>query len=425
MATKLNLPTPMMTKNTIPSRSIMLILFLYPIMLLPVRGSTNFFIFILFILSLYIWYRQNLWVLLIKDRSAIYFAIAMSSVIVATLASQAYHSSFDSLYWDSPSRFLIAIPIFFALKNSSIRIIPVLRYCLPLGAISALCTGLVVQHYGLSEFGSRASNMYLNPIHFGNLSLVLAMLSVCSIRSIKLADFRENILPIFGLLAGLSASIISGTRGGWIAIPVVMIAWIFIGFQADKAKRLIIGALAIVAVVVGGYFGVDIIHQRVNDSFAEAVAILNGDLSSSFGQRIELWIAGFYMFKENLLFGVGPDGFFSTLLVLRQSGIVHSFTQATYGTEVHSYFIACIAELGLWGLSSAIAIFVVPLTMFIKVSNSKNEQVKTAARMGVCFVLSFFIFCLTVEMFNIKMIAAFYALTVAVLLAAATAVQTD
>lgn len=40
--------------------------------------------------------------------------------------------------------------------------------------------------------------------------------------------------------------------------------------------------------------------------------------------------------------------------------------------------------------------------------------------MGICLVEGFFIFGLTVEIFNLKMIISFYFLIVAVLLAAAT-----
>lgn len=39
--------------------------------------------------------------------------------------------------------------------------------------------------------------------------------------------------------------------------------------------------------------------------------------------------------------------------------------------------------------------------------------------MGMAVVLGFMVYCVTVEMFNLKMIATFYAMTVAVLLAAA------
>jgi O-antigen ligase len=52
--------------------------------------------------------------------------------------------------------------------------------------------------------------------------------------------------------------------------------------------------------------------------------------------------------------------------------------------------------------------------------NARDAQTKVAGLMGMALVSGFFIFGLTVEIFNLKMTAAFYALTLAVLMAAAT-----
>jgi hypothetical protein len=45
--------------------------------------------------------------------------------------------------------------------------------------------------------------------------------------------------------------------------------------------------------------------------------------------------------------------------------------------------------------------------------------------MGLCLTLGFLIFGLTAELFNIKMIASFYGLTVAALLAGATCLGSE
>jgi len=346
-------------------------------------------------------------------------------MLAATLASQAYHGDIDSLYLDYPSRFFLSIPIYYALKNSQIRIVQILRYGMPLGAISALCVVLFVRYHGLNEFGSRASNLYLNPIHFGNLSLALGVLSACLISQTALPSLRANALQLSGLIAGLSASALSGTRGGWIAIPIVIIAWLYLSSETNKIKRLVIGLVAMGAVAIASYLLVDVVQQRVHESVAEFTSVLRGDFSSSLGLRMQLWLAGIHMFMENPLFGVGPNEFFSSMERLHNSGVIPPVPSSVFGTEVHSYFIACMAELGALGLLSALAIFFVPLFMFLKASKSKIDTVRISARAGVCFVLSFFVYCLTVEMFNIKMIASFYGLTVAVLLAAAHTMQTD
>jgi O-antigen ligase len=62
----------------------------------------------------------------------------------------------------------------------------------------------------------------------------------------------------------------------------------------------------------------------------------------------------------------------------------------------------------------------VPFFLFLKLTRAESHSKRIAAIMGMCVIVGFFIFGLTVEIFNLKMTIAFYSLTVAVLLAAAT-----
>ncbi|OGS92733.1 MAG: hypothetical protein A2061_04455 [Gallionellales bacterium GWA2_59_43] len=411
------------TNPTAINRIILLILFLYPVLLLSVQGGANVLFVVLLVISLVIWVKLNLWRKFLKERSAIFFSVAMTSILAATLLSQTYHDTFNSIHGDSPARFFVAIFIFYALRSLDLNIIPALKYGLPLGAITALFVALFIQYDGSSEFGLRASNSYLNPIHFGNLSLLLGMLSACFVTDIKRTGFSANRLQIAGLIAGLSASALSGTRSGWVAIPVVLAFLLFSSDRPDKLKRLV-GAVAVMTITaVICFLSVNVVQQRVYETAAEISAIMNGDFNSSFGLRIQLWVAGFHMFIDNPIFGVGPSEFFSSMDKLYASGMISSVPSSIYGTEVHSYFVACAAELGGVGLLSAVSIFLVPLAMFVDAAKSRVDTVRIAAMAGICLVVSFFTFCLTAEMFNIKMVASFYALLVAALLAATHVVE--
>lgn len=411
----------MFKNNLTPlQRTILVVLFFYPILLLSVKGGTNALFAILLVLSIVVWFRDSLWSKFIKDRPAIYFSLAMASPLLATLASQAYHGAFDSLHWDSPARFLLAVPIYYALKHSNLPIVSTLRYAFPLGAISSLLIVLYTQHQGLNEFGERASNTFLNPINFGNLALVLGISTACLMIPIRRPNFLDNALQLSGLIAGLVASALSGARGGWIAIPFVLIAWLLLNRPINVLKRLTIGLIVMAAIAVAGYFFADVVQQRARQTMMELASIMNGDFSTSFGQRIQLWMAGLYMFMANPIFGVGPSEFFSSIDKLQASGVIQALPKNLYGTEVHSYYIATMAKLGTLGLLSAFAIFLVPLAMFFGAVKSQIDTVRIPAMAGICFVISFSMFCLTVEMFNIRMVASFYSLTIAALLAAAS-----
>ena len=65
-----------------------------------------------------------------------------------------------------------------------------------------------------------------------------------------------------------------------------------------------------------------------------------------------------------------------------------------------------------------LSIYLVPFRLFYHAMHSVSNQVRQAGMMGLVFVSGFMVFGLTVEVLNLTMAAAFYSLTVAVLLAA-------
>jgi O-antigen ligase len=105
---------------------------------------------------------------------------------------------------------------------------------------------------------------------------------------------------------------------------------------------------------------------------------------------------------------------------LTQSGFITS-KAADFGRgEVHNEILANMAKLGIVGLLSILAVYFVPLIIFLRTLKSNSDTKRTAAMMGGCLVLGFLVFGLSVETFDMKMNAAFYSLTLAVLLAIAT-----
>jgi len=102
------------------------------------------------------------------------------------------------------------------------------------------------------------------------------------------------------------------------------------------------------------------------------------------------------------------------------SGLITKAAAVNGQGEVHSYYFATLARFGMAGLVSALLLFCIPLWMFYKATNSHYNFHRVAARMGLALALGFVVFCVTVEMFNLKMVATFYGVTLAVLLAAAT-----
>jgi O-antigen ligase len=394
------------------------LLFLYPILLLTVREGVNVCFVLLLILASYrlTTTRPSFRHL---NRSEIAFMAAMASLVIATAMSQIWHWRFRPEPYDGAGRFLLAIPIYLMLRTCQPETLTSVQYGIPLGAIGAAL--VVVLQMPLE--GARASTYYMDAIRFGDLALVLGILSIISMNWDRTGPSWMAALKVVGLAAGVFASIESGTRGGWAALPAVALVWWSLTWRGKLSWRVnatLVGLLIVLALT--SYFLVGTVHDRMVGLYSDLVALSHSDLDTSLGFRLQIWRVAIQLFAENPLFGIGPDEFQNVMPEMRDLGLLTSAAAQNGIAEVHSEILLRMVSLGILGLASIVSIHVVPLILFVRAARTNSRylgRVASAGIIGACFVVSFLVFGLTIEIFNLKMIATFYSLTVAVLLAAA------
>ena len=390
------------------------ILFAYPILLLTVQGSMSGSFFLLVAISIYALFQAgSSQVRKEMDRDAVLFSIAMSATIISILLTQLYHLEGGARHYDSASRFLFAIPIFLVLRSMPTNVVSSLQYGLPIGAI------LIALSIWWSGQGMTAKTDFLIHIHLGDLALMLGFLSIFSLNWTQKDSRYVIALKTCGLVAGLYVSLLSGARGGWAAIPAFFLIWIVLSTHSKRtlAIRMLITIAAICAATALLYAFVDIIHIRLNAAIND---LTTDNPDTSLGIRFQLWGAALHLFMEQPLLGAGANGFGSAMNGMADAGMLTREAAEIGKGEVHSYYFAVLARYGIVGAVSVLCLFCLPLWMFTRAAGSSSRFHKVAARMGLVLVSGFIVYCLTVEMFNLKMVATFYAVSVAVLLAAAT-----
>lgn len=392
------------------------LLLLYPFLLLAIRSGTNACFAVLIILALFqIVKAPARYVGNMRDDTVYLYNAAMASPVIATLISQLYHRNFKIGPYDGASRFLFCIPIYLFLRQIPTRYLTVIQY----GFVGGACTTIAIAILYRHDAETRLGTYFVNVIHFGDLALVLGIMACMTINWDRLDSFAVVALKIGGLLGGLNAIILSGTRGGWLAVPAVFAVWAGLMSKRLSAVVLILATLGLVLALIGLFEFVAPVHERLL-SLTDELLTVHANRDTSTGLRLQIWNAALHLFAQNPIFGVGPGQFANLAPKLGSEGYLTPMGVELARAEVHNEILTHTVALGIFGLASALLIYFVPFAIFLRATRSPDHTKRRAGILGACLVTAFVVFGLTVETFDLKMTATFYSLTIAVLLAIAT-----
>lgn len=388
-----------------------LLLLIYPTFMLAVKGGMNGVFILMLLLAFAVWMVRPIGVNAVvwKHKWTIY-AAAMVAMSAAIFISQSYHQNYSAHPYDAASRYWLSIPVFLLLLRLGPYMFSALQFAFPVAAITGFL--LMKDMWGRSGIGT------LDLIHFGDFELMLAVLSLFSIDWFERDKLTLRILKILGFAAGLAASFASGSRGGWLAIPVFIAIYIYFNAARVSLKIIVLTAIAGLLAAILLYSHNTTIHQRASELASDVATLDQGGRDTSTGIRWQLYKAAVDVFSRHPIFGVGPEGFALEMKSMVDAGKITPLAAELGRGEVHNDILSKAAGMGLFGLIAILAIYFVPFRLFWQATKSASEQVKRAGILGVTFVSGFFVFGLTVEILDLTMATAFYSFTVAVLLAA-------
>lgn len=387
--------------------------FAYPALTLTVQGGVNTAMAVIFLAAMFILFthgrkfREHF-----SDPASRLFAAAMASGAVAILVNQIAYQHFDPKPFDSELRFLLAIFIFAALRTIRQRLAVVIELAIPIGALVTLLV-LAIRY----EQNVRLRTDFLDAIHVGEISMLLGFLSLLSINWLRKDGRYMLMLKLVAFLASIYIVIRTGTRGVWLVIPLLLL----FGYATQNWRPVSIKtALAVViGLCVAAYFSVGIVQKRVDLALSNFESYRAGKVENGTAARIELWRVAISLAMRYPVAGIEQGKLPEKLQRMRDAGEINDLVLENGKAEMHSEIAARMAKYGGAGLLSAILVLTIPYWMFLRRMNYRDRLAKGAARMGVMLMLSLFLFGLTVEIFNIKMLAAFYALTISLLMALA------
>jgi len=398
----------------ISSQLLSLSLMTMPLFVLTVPHGAGISAIIVFLLSL--------WVLCVKYPINIHLN-AKEKVLIVSLVLLPIVIIFDVIlrelrirYIDYYLRFILVIPIYFALRESKPNVRPLFIGIL-FGAIGAGLFALY-QSYYLHEM---RINGYLNTINFGNISLLLGVMSLAGLFLVKEMQFKKIgiFLCLLAFFMGLIGSIFAGTRGGWLAIPIFII--LFLTYTPIANRYKLASLVIAVIIIMGSYYMSAYVQLRVNMGYTDVKDYLTTTelvnkskiAQTSVGARLEMWKAAWMIFKEHPLFGVGSGNYSGELIFKMNAGKIERMPAYDHAHNEALHILAITGGVGF--LAYVIFYTGIAYYFFSIWLESHHTKEKYLSFIGILLVVGFFIFGLTNYSFGHHIMVLFFSIMVVIL----------
>ncbi len=342
--------------------------------------------------------------------SAVFF---VAIAVVAYFANDITYLGFKKL--GRYLRFLLLVPIYLVMRRMP-HSEGVWWTGLALGGISAgmFCLSAVLAGEGEDLFGMDDDGV-TSIVLFGDLSLVMAFMCLGGF-----GYFRERspwlvALPVAGFVFGFFAAFVSGARGAWLAMPllVLLMFWYFARERGVRERMLMLGgillfALAVYLVPQSG------VAERVASLFEDLRLVMSGVATDGpFGLRLAMWPIALDAFLQNPVLGTGVGGFAQVLREWVEAGIAPEYLLRF--DHPHNEFLSVLSTRGLFGLTALLLVLGIPLAHFLWGVRHADRRISGLSYAGMVLIAGFVQFGMTEAIFERTMPITFYVFCLAVI----------
>lgn len=317
---------------------------------------------------------------------------ALLAYCLVFVANMLYHGD-PGREFDMPLRALLVVPVLLLLLAYPPR--PAAWWSgVAVGAIAG--AALALWQFTMQDM-ERPQGSTSNAIHYGNVSMLLGMLSLAGLDWAR-AQRRAlawSALLLAGSLAGVFGSVISGSRGGWVALPVCVLIIAVHNARQHGLRYLAITLSAMVVLVAIAYV---LPHSPIRERTAIAVTEVEkmnepANATTSIGQRFEMWRTALLLSSERPLLGIGRNGYLNEKKQLVLEGRMGTATSDA--TNAHNDYLDVLVKRGATGLLALFGLFLLPLCLFARALRHGAASGQPFALGGVVLCICYLIFGLT------------------------------
>lgn len=293
---------------------------------------------------------------------------------------------------DNPSRFLFAIPAMLLVMAYP----PRLQWMWAGLAVGSVGAGTLAAWQRFVEGASRAGG-HTQIIQFGNISLLMGMLCVAGLGWALVQRHREPwmLLLILGAIGGIFGSLLSGSRGGWIGLPLMLLV-VYRGYGRGLPFGVKLTALSCVLaagalVYAAPQLGVqDRVHQAVEDV---RLYFVEDNPDTSVGRRLDMWRGAWQLALQSPVVGVGSSGYDAGMVSMVEEGKLHP--SVLRFNHAHNEFFDTLAKRGLVGLAVLLMLYLIPMRLFARRLSAPDMEVRSLAVGGTLLSVAYIDFSLT------------------------------
>jgi len=389
------------------------LLLIYPLTATTIHDAGNIILFLLLILALISlvvgWHPSE-----VNGKQILraYWPmhLAMVSACIAILIHQVWTGDFGFKYYDRALR-LATFPLILWV----LLFIPLHRVKWLQWSFIAAAFIITIKAYVYTQGGDlRPSNIgFLSCIAYADIGLLLGVLAIISLGWNKPKSISLVIIKALACTMGAYASILTATRGSWLAVPLLAIFFFY--FARLKVKRKALWAAGLIVVIVFAFSLNRNAYERMTATSNDLISYSDGEnKTTSTGLRLQLWGAALNMIKQAPIFGIGREHYDSSIQTMVAA---HEVTpELTAFAHSHNEILFNTVISGVFGLISTLALYIVPGYYFWRERSNPSDEIRTAAYMGCTVAICFFAFGLTDLMFFWPVLGGYYSIMIASLM---------